>query len=382
MKKILHLTQTDIMSDSRIIKEIDAARNSGYQVTGIGIKCEVNRATSNLINPGDIISIALISKKFVRRPKILQHFFVFTEFLLRAFYLAVKCKPDIIHCNDTLVLPIGVLVKLFTSARLVYDAHELESNRNGLSRFLGKITLLIEKAAWYFVDALVVVSPSIETWYKANVGEKPSAVVLNSPVIEVQSGPVSTDYLRDRYGIEKGRKIFIYVGILGPGRGIDLIVEAFKNKCINSSLVFLGYGPLSDELNEIADKNSNIYVHDAVEHERVVSVVRTADVGLCLIQNVSLSDYYSLPNKLFEYCFSGIPVLASNFPDISAIVNQYRIGVCVDLNLDDVIEGIKRFERDDLASDFSVTDLVALGWEAQASRLIQLYRKVTSDDDK
>ena len=376
MKNILHLTQTDIRSDSRILKEISAAKDFGYEVVGIGIRLGEDTAESGLVNLDKIVSIPLLSKRLVYLPKIIQHSLVFVEYFARSFVLSIRSKPDIIHCNDTLVLPIGILVKLVTGAKLVYDAHELESDRNGLSKFLGKIILRIEKVVWPLVDALIVVSPSIEEWYMNNVGKKSCAVVLNSPIIETQSELKHEDYLRDQFGIPKDVKIFIYVGILAPGRGIDLIIDAFTSPDIKSSVVFLGYGPLTKELKDKSEQFRNIHVHDAVEHEKVVSIVRTADVGLCLIQNISLSDYYSLPNKLFEYCFSGIPVLASNFPDMSEVVNKYKLGICVDLNVEDVVEGIKGFERGELDVNFSSSDLTELGWKTQANKLIQLYQNV------
>ena len=58
---------------------------------------------------------------------------------------AIRQKPDLIHCHDVLVLPLGVIVKLITRAKLIYDAHELESDRNGLSKFDGFLTLHFER---------------------------------------------------------------------------------------------------------------------------------------------------------------------------------------------------------------------------------------------
>ena len=40
--------------------------------------------------------------------------------------------------------------------------------------------------------------------------------------------------------------------------------------------------------------------------------------------NVSLSGYYCLPNKLFEYCFC-VPI-ASDFPDIVDVVSKFKLG--------------------------------------------------------
>ena len=100
--------------------------------------------------------------------------------------------------------------------------------------------------------------------------------------------------------------------------------------------------------------------------------MRSADYGLCLIERASLSDYYCLPNKLFEYCFARVPVLASAFPDISRVVEQYSLGVCCEPDPASI-----RAALDQLIKSRAVrvtSDITALSWEAQASRLTAAYR--------
>ena len=118
-------------------------------------------------------------------------------------------------------------------------------------------------------------------------------------------------------------------------------------------------------------------MHDIVIHSEVVPIVRSADYGLCLVQNVSLSDYYSLPNKLFEYCFAGVPVLASDFPDIYALIKQYNIGVCCKLEINEICNAVLMLERKKNARDFE--DLKPLSWEAQEKKLVFLYQQIGFD---
>lgn len=371
MRKILHLTHTEIPSDSRILKEMESAYNNGYEVHGIGIK--LNETTKQMNSKNlHITTLKLFSKKLSFFPDPIRHLLTFAEFLTKSVSASIKLKPEIIHCNDTLVLPIGVFIKLFTRSKLVYDAHELESDRNGLSKFLSKLTLLLEKTNWHFIDGLIVVSPSIQKWYIDNIGYKKSTIVLNSPVFESLPNVKST-YLRDKFSIPKDDKIFIYIGILGTGRGIDLILESFKN-VDNAHVVFLGYGDYFERLAELEKLHSNIHLHDAVEHHKVVEIASSADVGLCLIENVSLSDYYCLPNKLFEYIFGGLPVLASNFPDISYVVEKYSLGVCVDLDTKSIKEGIDSFASGSSSFNIEQHNLSDLSWQKQESNLISLYK--------
>lgn len=377
MINVLYLAQTDIYSDSRILKEMHCIANIGdiYKVSGMGVEQYEGSSRADNVKGLDIHAIVLRTRKWTFLPRVLRHSCSLVELTTKMFYRAVKLKPSVVHCNDTLVLPLGVLIKLFLKTKLIYDAHELESNRNGLTKMLGKMTFFTEKVLWRFVDALIVVSPSIQKWYIDNIGEKDSEIILNSPVLE----NVSTDksfYLRELFSIPTKSKIFLYVGGLVKGRGLDLLIEAFGKKDVRSSLVFLGYGVMSDALKRIAEESENIFVHDAVPHEKVVSVAKSADVGLCLIQNVSLSDYYCLPNKLFEYCFSEIPVLASNFPDISTVVSQYNLGKCCELDVDSISHAIKAFEEMDTLPKIDADALYELSWEAQEKKLIKLYERL------
>lgn len=378
MKPILHLTHTDIESDSRILKELNVLTSAGYSVSGIGVVLDEGAKKSAAHCKQNIYSIRLKSRNLTFFPRTVRHALSLFELTFKMLPRAIRIKPKVIHCHDTLVLPLGVIIKTFSGAKLIYDAHELESDRNGITRTQSKLTLLVEKLLWRFIDALIVVSPSIERWYKENLGDKPSSVILNSPVF-TETKSLSKDYIREKFAIPKSQLVFIYVGILGYGRGIDLITEVFQKSDITSHVVFLGYGELTSELELLAAKHSNIHVHAAVPHAEVVPVIRSADFGCCLVQDVSLSDYYCLPNKLFEYCFAGVPVLASDFPDIRKLVEEHKIGECCDLNVSAVHKAIRDLEKNKKL--FSFSNIEALSWQAQSDKLLSLYKEILSNPD-
>ena len=378
--RLLHLSHTDIAYDSRILKEITAAKDSGYDVLGIGMSAREEELGQRKAADFDFILAPKIRSRYLLSlPRFLRLLVIYFEFFIKTARTSFSYKPRIVHCNDFVVLPIGLLVKFVVGSKLIYDAHELESNVNGQNRIVGNFVKILEKISWPFIDALVVVSPSIRKWYLQNFGRKPAVVVLNSPVVKGFDGLRRSTYLRDKFGIAKDEKIFLYIGMLESGRGIDLITNVFTNKNVNSHVVFLGFGSYKTRLIELTGRFSNIHVHDAVTHNKVVEITSSADVGLCLIENVSLSDYYCLPNKLFEYCFGGLPVLASGFPDISSLVQKYKLGLVTELKTDEVIEAVSRFESDNGVGSIPIKNLRVLKWETQAKKLMFLYKQVLNN---
>ncbi len=370
--KILHITHTDILSDSRILKEIMSLDRAGHKVFGIGVGRVLNKQ-SELPENIDILGINIISRKFTFLPRFIRHIVTFIEMLFKMITVGISFRPDVVHCHDTLALLFGIIIKIYTRSIIIYDAHELESDKNSQSRVSSWITRNFESIVWKFIHSIIVVSPSIKDWYLTNLGDKNSIVILNSPVFSTEEY-IRTNYLRARYSIPLDKKVYIYVGAFVNGRGIELILNVFRLQSIDSHVVFLGYGDLRDLLVKSSIENNKIHVHDSVPHAQVVPIVRSADYGLCMVESVSLSDYFCLPNKLFEYGFAGIPVVASNFPDISEYVERYNLGFCCDVNFESIADAILNPKVN--SKTWISKDLEDISWEQQEFKLIELYKNI------
>jgi Pyruvate/2-oxoacid:ferredoxin oxidoreductase gamma subunit len=382
-KKILHISPTDIRYDSRILKELKAVKKiEDTTLVAYGIDdSEGHKYETENIPFIRIFNIATKNLKFLPRP--IRYFVNLIEAFMRMVIPGIKYKPDVIHCHDTLYLPIAKAIKLFSGAKLIYDAHELESDKAGQSKILSKYTLFIEKMLWKDIDVLISVSPSIIDWYDKHLGKKKSVLILNSPLLDAsQKEHNQSNYLREKFNIPEGKKIFLYLGIISEeGRGVNLYLDVFQRKEVDSHIVFIGYGEYVDEIKKAAANNANIHYHPAVPHHQVVDVSRSADVGLCMIEAVSLSDYYCLPNKLFEYAFSELYILASNFPDIENVVEEYNLGKCSALDAENLFEIVKDIEYLDL-SNRDKKDLYPLSWNFQETELIKMYNEILKIKNK
>jgi glycosyltransferase involved in cell wall biosynthesis len=371
-KNILHLTHTDIRCDSRILKEIKALDQANYNVFGIGAELDENAKSENTKSI-KVTTVKLACRSLKILPKPYRHLLTLLEFLCKLLPLSCKFKPDLIHCHDTIALVLGIFLKPLTGSKVVYDAHELESDRNGLSKKLGKVIFGFEKIVWKCIDGFITVSPSILKWYLKNLGQKKSEIILNSPEIKKRKPNRNKD-LRKKFGIPQTKKIFLYNGIIGPGRSIKTLLQVFQDPKIKSHIVFLGYGDWVSYIKEAQRNNSKIHYHKPVSHSEVVSLTTAADFGLCLIEKVSLSDFFCLPNKLFEYIFAGLPVLASKFPDIEKLVKEYDLGTVCEINIKNILAQVQKLENKN--SRKKIKSLKKLSWLQQKRKLLNFYERV------
>lgn len=360
---ILFISDSDISIDSRILKAIDVSIND-FNVHAFGISSRIHKSKSNYNSSLSLELLTPRSRKLSFVPSKIRHFLTLLEFYFFSLFNCFKVNPDVIYCNDFVSLPLSVFLKLIFNSRLIYDAHELESNKNGLSNVSKYFTYYSEKFLWRFIDGFITVSESIESWYIHSFGPKYSIVIINSPSYLQYS---DSDYLRLKYNIPSSELVFIYVGYLLKGRSLELLVNLFSNLVKDKHLILLGNGPLKTRLQNIAYDAHNVHFHEFVEHSSVVEIVSSADVGLCLIENISLSDYYSLPNKLFEYSFAGLHVIGSNFPEISKFIELNSIGTTSDLNYDSLYDTIFNYSPKNNA--ISHSDLFCYSWEVQSKSL-------------
>jgi glycosyltransferase involved in cell wall biosynthesis len=104
------------------------------------------------------------------------------------------------------------------------------------------------------------------------------------------------------------------------------LLDTFARLPPERHIVFLGDGPLVNDVESFVARHTNIHRLPSVPVDELLDYTGGADVGISLIENVSLSYYYSLPNKVFEYIMSGVPVVVSDFPEMARLVLSGNCG--------------------------------------------------------
>lgn len=131
--RIIHISHTDIRVDSRILKEISALVREGFDVMAIGANGDNQFGRAGGEYPFVLKTIDLSWSKKLNKNRGFKNFLIVLELLVKVVPMIISANPRVIHCHDTVMLPAAVMAKIFCRASLIYDAHELESDRNGLT---------------------------------------------------------------------------------------------------------------------------------------------------------------------------------------------------------------------------------------------------------
>jgi glycosyltransferase involved in cell wall biosynthesis len=124
---------------------------------------------------------------------------------------------------------------------------------------------------------------------------------------------------------------------------------------------------------------------DAVPSDQVVDFVSGADCSVVAIQNVCLSYYFCLPNKLFESVLAGLPIAAANLLELRRFVEDIGVGVVMDeTDPKDIARAIGELlaNREKYRPTAEkVRDISRrYGWPVQERRLLELYRRIAADE--
>lgn len=306
----------DLVTDRRVDKMARSLLKMGFRVELIGRKL-----------PGSLeISDRPYGIRRFRLPFTKGAAF-YACYNLRLFCYLLFRKTRVLVANDLDTLAAVYLVHKIRRIPIVYDSHEYFTGVPELQHrpFVKAVWKRIERWILPRLSRVITVNDSIAGLYQEEYGIRP-AVVRNMPVRQ-EHNPQSD---RKALHLPEDQRILILQGAgINIQRGAEEAVLSMRylDNCI---LLIVGDGDVLPALRML------VTAHQLESRVRFVpkqpmDVLRRytvcADIGLTLDKNTNINYRFSLPNKLFDYIHAGLPVFASDLPEISAIIRSYDIGM-------------------------------------------------------
>lgn len=320
-----------------------------------------------------VIRIPLFFSRFSKN--LLTEALTYVELLLRSVWLLRRSRVSHVNAHSLSVLPTAFVFRLLKRSKIIYDAHELETERFGLAGMRKRVSKLMERTFMPFVSQVIVVGPSIADWYRQAYPGKPVHVVRNIPDGTMASG-MRRSVLREKSGAKDDEILLLYQGLLTKGRAIEMLLEAIaetRNKSVRA--VFMGDGPLGPQVRDAADQHDNVSFIPAVPPDEVLEHTIGADVGVCAIENICLSYHLSLPNKLFEYIAAGLPLVIFPRPDQQVIVEECGNGWVIEEDANALTAFLDNLDRAQIESGRhnARISMQRFSWHEEARRYAAVY---------
>lgn len=324
---VLHLSQSQIATDPRILRAMEWGRLAGFCVRGIGVR----DATVPIPASGS----GYIDLPWKFRSTIFGKVVGSLVLGSRVFRQAVRLRPDVIHCHQFYVLPVALLVSITLRAPIVYDAHELESLSANRGKLSGSLVRSLERLCSKRMAAVITVCEEISEWYQRQFPKLRVFEIYNVPAFDptrdnslIENEVVAT---RGQFDLE-----VLYIGRTSEGRETGRLLEVQGIRESSIRISFLGWPPSPKSSKGGGSGSDNTRYLGAADHRDVVHIARHFDVGVVLLDLTSASYQNSLPNKFWELVYAGVPVLASRSHAIESVAIDFPNVILVD----DVLETV------------------------------------------
>lgn len=376
--RVVMLVRNPFTHDSRVEKEAGTLHDAGYAVE---VVCEwrTGLPTSEV---RDGITIHRVRRPF---PRIrLLRFLAYGRALSRALSAA---EPDILHAHDANALAdVGPL-----AARLdipfVYDSHELwgHRTRHKHGRLYHRINLAwhtrVERRWVPRAAAVLTVSPPIARYLERRFRIARVCLVANYPSREASTRRLELRSLPGAESIPAAAPILLHIGLYVNDRGIEQVMEALR-EVPGVHFVLLGAGDragLARRQAAAIGVGDRVHPLPKVPGDDVVAYARSATLAVVPVVGGGLSYTWSLPNKLFQSMAAGLPVVASDLPEIGAVVREADAGMLVDPRRpDEIAAAVRQLLGDDaLRTRLGVNGARAVtrryNWSVAGKALLDAY---------
>lgn len=314
--KVVHLGFNHKYNDIRIFeKECVSLTKYGYEVIYITSSSN-SPAFGKIKYKGVKIIVIPVSSS--------DNFYVrILKFLIKVKKEALRQKADVYHIHEVWFLPI--ISALLRKGKVIYDSHE-DAPRDHFERCRGRRITRVMIAEKLF--------EMYENWKVSQVTGVITATAhiskrfrkINRNTVTIANYPITDNYIE--LGNRGERKpLLCYAGGISKERGIEQLIRAMSH--INAHLLIAGEvsKEYKDRLQQIEGADKCTFL-GYLDQKNIIKLYQKCLIGCCTLLNVP-NAYYSWPIKIFEYMASGMPVIASDFPEWKKIIEKHRCGLCV-----------------------------------------------------
>ena len=317
-KTILVSVINDLATDQRVLRTCSVLKEHGFDVILFGRELKNSQSVAHL--PYQTKRIKMLFKNG-------PLFYLF--FNIRLFLFLLSEKADALFANDLDTLWANYCCSKIKKMPLIYDSHEIfcEVPELQKSPMKKKIWLGLEKRIIPRLKHCITVNQSIADYFLEKYNT-PFTVVRNIPEktagFELKS--------RQELGLPPAKKIIILQGAgINIDRGAEELVKAMV--FVDAHLYIIGGGDVFPYLKKLITElnlNNKVTIKDKIPKSELMNYTCNADIGVSIDKDTNLNYHFSLPNKIFDYFHAGIPILASNLPEIKTLINHYNIGCLID----------------------------------------------------
>lgn len=365
-KKVLITFLGNINYDTRCKNLYDTLSANNYDVEFLGF----DWLTDGFMETRGDVSIIKLKKGFLSIP-------FYFKFIWHIKVKLITTKASIIFAEDIYTLPFAVIFGKLIRAKIYYDSRELFGYLAGLK------DKKIKQAFWkwtekFFIkkaDYVMVTGPMDGEFLKKEYGIKDLILLRNLP--RYYKSELKLD-LHSHLQIDVSNKIILYQGVLLKGRGIEKVFAVLK-ELPDHVFVIAGGGEFEEHYQNLAEQmnlTDQIFFLGKITQKDLPQVTASVDIGVSLIENLSISYYHALPNKLFEYIMADVPVIVSNLPQMKEIVDKYDVGYAVEFESKaELVNAIKKLTgNENLYESKKQNCHIAsqeLNWEKEVTNLLK-----------
>jgi len=402
MSHVLVLSAHETQLDRRIVSEANALAQSGREVTLVSVptRMETSGLDSRVrmvVEQEDTFESTSPARSVARHlPEFLKGIAKSLWYLFgsgpapynTAYFLrhTPAERFDAIHCHDLKTLPAGVGIRRrqCPGAKLIYDAHEFFPFQTS-NRCFQHYWKRIERQAIVETDLTITVNESIAEAMAKLYGIARPGVLYNSCERIPGEQDLSEEEFLAHFGAPPSpARSVLFQGSLSTDRNLRALVRAFAKLEGRARLFLLGEGVRDEELRRICaqERIRNVFFGPWVAQERLLGFVRRANMGVIpYLGHVFLNSLYCTPNKLFEFIEAGVPICASDLPELRRIVRGHGIGDVYAMDSPRLIsealsDCLSRLEMGEFSAKTLAAAREKFSWRRQAENMLRWYEQL------